>query len=65
MPVWTQWMYQYGVGGLLVFGTVFLALRTGAIRWRHPVERRLLTALVAAFLIFMFAHAAWIALASR
>jgi hypothetical protein len=65
MTVWPQWFYQYGVGGSFLLAAVIVAFRTGAVRWSHRGERRLLLALVAAFLSLMSVHAAWIALAAR
>ncbi|MFV1967591.1 MAG: hypothetical protein ACC628_19350 [Pirellulaceae bacterium] len=65
MTIWPQWFYQYGVGGLFFLAAVIAALRTGAIRWSHPTERRLLLALLAGLFAFMSAHAAWIVLAVR
>lgn len=65
MAAWFQWLYHYGVGGIFFLGIVAAALRTGAIRWRHDGERRLLLAIVLAFLTFMSVHAAWILLATN
>lgn len=65
MAVWPQWLYHYGVGGIFFLGMLFAAVRTGAIRWQHDGERRLLVAIVLAFLGFMAVHAAWISLAAN
>ncbi len=65
MAVWPQWIYQYGIGGIFFLSTMILALRTGAIRWHHREERRLLVAVVLALFAFMSVHAAWIVLAAR
>ena len=65
MTIWPQWAYQYGVGGVFLFGALIAAWRMGAIRWNHRGDRRLLLALLAVYFAFLSGHAAWIALATR
>ena len=64
MSWWPQWIYQYGVGGLFFALTVLLAVYVGAVRWRHPPDRRLLLSIAAALIVFAAIHAVWIALAA-
>jgi uncharacterized membrane protein len=58
--VWICWIYQYGVGGLVFFGTLVLALRAGALRLEQAIDRRLLTLLVAGYFLMAALHGVWI-----
>jgi hypothetical protein len=62
MSPWIPWLYIYGVGGLVFLACVVLALRAGAVRPGHRPDRLLLGVLAGGLLVFMTAHAVWIAL---
>ena len=57
---WLCWLYQYGIGGVVFFGTLGLAISTGALRWTQRRDRRLLVVLVAGFFAFLAIHGIWI-----
>jgi hypothetical protein len=61
---WAAWLYIYGVGAVVFVTTLTIAVRAGAVRWRHRPDRILLCALTAGLLGFMAVHAAWIVLAT-
>ncbi|MGH7771149.1 MAG: hypothetical protein ACREQA_02800 [Candidatus Binatia bacterium] len=58
---WIPWLYQYGVGGLIFFATLWLVIRTGALQPRNRTDRWLLTLLLAGFFVFLAVHGLWIA----
>jgi len=65
MEAWPQWFYNYSVGGVFFLATLFIAFRTGVMRWERTLDRRLLFSMIAGLLIFMTVHAAWIAVVWR
>ena len=58
---WIPWLYQYGVGGLIFFATITLAIRSRALRLADRADRRLLAVLLAGFFMFLAIHGLWIA----
>ena len=58
---WICWLYQYGVGGLVFFGTLTLATWTQALRPANRADRWLLALLVSGFFAFAAIHGFWIA----
>jgi len=58
---WSPWLYQYGIGGLLAAFTIFLAIRSGALRLARREDRRILSALILGFAGFALVHGLWIA----
>ena len=65
MGAWVPWLYHYGVGGFVFVTVVIIALRAGALRSGHRLERRLLVALCLGLVAFMAVHGVWIALVNR
>lgn len=57
---WVPWLYQYSVGGLLFFATLWAAMRCGALRREDFSDRWLLRILVAGFFAFLVVHGFWI-----
>ncbi len=64
MNTWLPWIYQYGLGGMVFVASLVYLCRAGALRPSLWFDRRLLIALVAGLLVFMTAHALWIAFAT-
>lgn len=62
IDTWLPFFYHYGVGGLLFFVSLWVALTTGAVRLERRGERWLVAALVAGLAGFMLFRAVWIAL---
>lgn len=60
---WVQLAYEYGVGGLFFFVTMYLCFRDGGSSLRHPVDRRTFRILILGFAGYFVAHVAWIILA--
>jgi len=60
---WTQLAYQYIVGGLFFFITLYLCFRPGASNCRNPSDRRALYYLLIGFAGYLAVHTAWIILA--
>jgi hypothetical protein len=58
---WICWLYQYTVGGVLFFGAIGLAVRSGAARLEEARDRRLLGVLLAGYFALAALHACWIA----
>lgn len=58
---WLPWIYQYGVGGLFFFITLWIAARNGALRRGNRSDRSLFWALLAGFFAFSAIHGLWIA----
>lgn len=64
LDTWLPFFYHYGVGGLLFTLSLIVAVRTGAVRWSRPRDRRLVWTLVAGMVGFGLIRAVWIALAT-
>ena len=62
---WPRCVSYDGVGCVFFLATLFIAFRTGAMRWERTLDRRLLFSIIAGLLIFMTVHAAWIAVVWR
>ena len=60
MEFWLSWLYSYGVGGILFFGTLFTLISQGAIRLNREGDRKLVFALVAGFTTFLTLHGLWL-----
>lgn len=58
---WIPFLYQYGVGGLLFFVTLWAAKRSGALKLDNYADLRLLAMLVGGFFAFLAIHGLWIA----
>jgi len=62
---WLQLSYQYAVGGVFFFLTLYLCFRPGASDLRNFSDRRALIALLAGLVGYLAFHTAWIVLASQ
>lgn len=60
---WLPWLYQYGVGGLVFFLSLWAAIRGGALKPKSETDRKLLIVLVAGYFAFLAVHGLWIAFA--
>ena len=60
---WVQLAYEYGVGGLFFFITMYLCFRPGGSSLAHPIDRRAFWILILGFAGYLGAHVAWILLA--
>jgi hypothetical protein len=60
---WLQLAYEYGVGGLFFFITMYLCFREGGSSLDHPVERRTFWILLFGFIGYLGVHVIWIFLA--
>ena len=61
---WTQLIYQYVVGGIFFFVTLYLCFRPGASDMKNPSDKRALIYLLVGFGGYLFAHTAWILFAT-
>jgi len=61
---WGQLVYQYAVGGLFFFVTLYLCFRPGASDTHNPSDKRALIYLLAGFAGYLGMHTLWIILAS-
>lgn len=52
-------LYQYGIGGILFFASLFLAFKSGAVRWDNLKNRILVVSMTVGMLLFAATHAAW------
>lgn len=57
---WLPLLYQYGVGGILLFGTIIIALRTGGAQWAVREDKRTIQLLIAGYFVYLAGHAFWI-----
>ena len=62
---WLQFGYQYVVGGLFFFITLYLCFRPGASDPQNPSDRRALIYLLIGFAGYLGGHALWIVVAGR
>jgi hypothetical protein len=58
---WLPWLYQYGVGGAVFFGTIALVLSSGALPLTVRANRLILGALVLGYFALATIHGLWIA----
>jgi len=61
---WLQLSYQYIVGGLFFFVTLYLCFRPGASELGNSSDRRALVYLIVGFIGYLAMHTAWVILAS-
>ena len=61
---WPQLAYQYHVGGLFFFITLYLCLRPGASDLKNPSDRRAFIYLLIGFAGYLCAHTIWILIAT-
>lgn len=61
---WLQLSYQYLVGGIFFFVTLFLCFRPGASDTSNPSDKKALFYLLAGFAGYLALHTGWIVLAS-
>jgi hypothetical protein len=61
---WLNFLYHYGVGGMIFLLGVGAMVKAGTLRWERPSDRLLLKGLVGGLLTFASVHALWIAAAS-
>jgi hypothetical protein len=59
---WFVWLYQYGIGGAVFSFSLFVAFRTGAVRWHNVKNRILVISMILGLLLFAATHAAWISI---
>ena len=52
-------LYQYGIGGTLFLASLFLAFKSGAVRWDNLKNRILVVGMTVGLLLFAATHAAW------
>ena len=57
---WIAWAYQYTLGGLFFWATLYLGVRSGAVDLTTRHGKRFVTALVLGLFLFAGAHFAWI-----
>ncbi len=62
---WLQLAYQYIVGGLFFFITLYLCFRPGASDPKNPSDRRALIYLLVGFAGYLIMHTAWILFATH
>jgi len=65
MTNWPQLIYQYGVGGVFFFITLYLCYRPGASDSRNPSDRKALYYLLLGFAGYLAVHIVWIIIAGR
>jgi hypothetical protein len=58
---WIAWAYQYGLGSLFFFATLWAGARAGTIDPRSRGGRRFLALLVGGLFLWAGFHAGWIA----
>lgn len=61
---WPQVIYQYTVGGIFFFVTLYLCFHLGAADLKNSSDRRALIILVIGFFGYLAMHVTWIVLAS-
>jgi hypothetical protein len=61
---WPQFAYQYIVGGIFFFVTLYLCFRPGASDPENPSDRRALKYLLVGFVGYALVHAAWVLFAT-
>lgn len=61
---WLQLIYEYTVGGVFFFVTLYLCLRPGASDLKNPSDRRAVIYLVGGFAGYLGVITAWILIAS-
>lgn len=61
---WPELIYQYAVGGLFFFLTLYICFRPGASDPKNPSDRKSLIYLLIGFAGYLVAHTAWILLAT-
>ncbi len=54
--VWLPYIYLYGVGGLALFGGLFMVLRSEGFRSSEPRHRRWLNVLIFGFVWYAAIH---------
>jgi len=59
-----QWLYQYSIGGLFFFLTLWLCFRLGGAEADHPADRRTRRILILGLIGYAGGHGLWILLAS-
>lgn len=59
MEHWSSFLYLYGVGGLLFGAAVGLGIRHRVFKMERRSDRRLLTAIVGAYVFYFVAQGAW------
>ncbi len=62
---WFEYGYQYIVGGLFFFITMWLCFRPGGADIKHPADRRSMIFLLVGFVGYIVVHGVWIYLAGR
>jgi hypothetical protein len=60
-----QWVYEYTVGGVFFFITLWLCFRLGGAEADHPADRRTRLILILGLIGYFCGHGLWIYLASR
>ena len=60
---WAQLSYQYIVGGIFFFVTVYLCFRPGGNTLKNPSDRRSFIYLMIGFFGYLAFHTVWIILA--
>jgi hypothetical protein len=60
---WLQLIYQYVIGGLFFFITIYLCFRPGAADIKNPYDRRMLMYLIVGFAGYLSVHTVWVYLA--
>lgn len=58
---WLCYVYQYGVGGVFFFGSIVLAVKSGAHVLTDRINRSVVAGLVIGYFAFMLIHGLWIA----
>jgi hypothetical protein len=61
---WTELIYQYVIGGIFFFVTLYLCFRPGASDTKNPSDKRALKYLLIGFFGYLFVHTAWILFAT-
>ncbi len=64
-PQWLNYLYQYGVGGLMFVASMTTLFKSGAISWERAPDRLLVKGLLIGLFSFMTVHGTWIWMASR
>jgi len=57
---WIAWAYQYGLGGLFFWATLWVGVRAGTVDLRTRHGKRFVAALIVGLLLFAGAHFWWI-----
>lgn len=56
---WNSFLYLYGVGGVLFFGVIILALKKNVIGFQKSQDKKLLFGFIFAFFLYAGVHALW------